>query len=252
MELYGNLYGEAAAVPADMQAILKGTSLLETISWKNEEFFAIFDATCYNVLYFGGNIKDIFGYEKEDLDRSNISLFFKGLDKEHLSFPLAIARWGCRMIRHFSPDDLKAGFRCTFCGVSVRHKNGALIRLLANYIPLQYTENGTPSLVFVTVKNISYLLKSDFYWARMCCGPSLEYIATYHSQTKHSKFEDIISDREKEVLRLIIEGKSTKEIADLLFLSPNTVEKHRKNMLARTGAKDTTALSVLGLNSNMV
>ena len=42
-----------------------------------------------------------------------------------------------------------------------------------------------------------------------------------------------LSDREKEVLQLIAEGKSTKEIADALFLSIKTIESHRKNIMAK-------------------
>ena len=42
-----------------------------------------------------------------------------------------------------------------------------------------------------------------------------------------------LSDREKEVLQLIAEGKQTKEIADILFISIKTVESHRKNIMTK-------------------
>jgi DNA-binding NarL/FixJ family response regulator len=42
-----------------------------------------------------------------------------------------------------------------------------------------------------------------------------------------------LSDREKEVLQLIAEGKSTKEIANALFLSIKTIESHRKNIMTK-------------------
>ncbi len=40
-----------------------------------------------------------------------------------------------------------------------------------------------------------------------------------------------LSSREKEILQLIAEGKSSKEIADILFLSPKTVDVHRRNIM---------------------
>jgi DNA-binding NarL/FixJ family response regulator len=59
-----------------------------------------------------------------------------------------------------------------------------------------------------------------------------------------SPFEDIVgkdfkmlSERETEVLRLVLEGKSSTEIANLLYLSINTVHTHRRNILKKTGAK---------------
>jgi len=42
-----------------------------------------------------------------------------------------------------------------------------------------------------------------------------------------------LSDREKEVLQLLSEGKTTKEIAEILFISKKTVESHRKNIMEK-------------------
>lgn len=48
-----------------------------------------------------------------------------------------------------------------------------------------------------------------------------------------SRRELSLSDREREILQLITEGKSSKEIADVLRISIRTVENHRANMLER-------------------
>lgn len=45
------------------------------------------------------------------------------------------------------------------------------------------------------------------------------------------KEESELSQREKEILQLIAEGKSSKEIAEILFLSSKTVDSHRKNIM---------------------
>lgn len=42
-----------------------------------------------------------------------------------------------------------------------------------------------------------------------------------------------LSSREKEVLQLIAEGKSSKEIGEILFLSPKTVDVHRNNIMKK-------------------
>jgi DNA-binding NarL/FixJ family response regulator len=44
---------------------------------------------------------------------------------------------------------------------------------------------------------------------------------------------DTLSEREREVLQLIAEGKVNKEIAELLYLSPNTVETHRARIMEK-------------------
>lgn len=54
--------------------------------------------------------------------------------------------------------------------------------------------------------------------------------------------EDVLSPREIEVLSLICEELSTREIAEKLFLSPRTVDTHRKNILQKTGAQTLVGL----------
>ncbi len=56
-----------------------------------------------------------------------------------------------------------------------------------------------------------------------------------------------LSGREKEVLRLLVEGKINKEIADELCISVNTVITHRKNISAKTGIKSVSGLSIYAL-----
>jgi DNA-binding NarL/FixJ family response regulator len=53
---------------------------------------------------------------------------------------------------------------------------------------------------------------------------------------------DPLTTREREVLKLISEGKSNKEIADLLFISVRTVERHRANMMEKLNLKKVTDL----------
>jgi DNA-binding NarL/FixJ family response regulator len=47
----------------------------------------------------------------------------------------------------------------------------------------------------------------------------------------------MLSEREMRVLKYVLEGKASSEIADLLYISINTVHTHRRNILKKTGAK---------------
>ena len=52
----------------------------------------------------------------------------------------------------------------------------------------------------------------------------------------------LLTSREKEVLALIAEGFTNAEIAKMLYISPLTVDSHRKNLLAKFGVKNTAAM----------
>ena len=62
----------------------------------------------------------------------------------------------------------------------------------------------------------------------------------------------LLSEREKEVLKLICEGMSTAEISDKIFLSPRTVEGHRLRILEKTGTKNTAGMVAYAFKNGLV
>jgi len=60
-----------------------------------------------------------------------------------------------------------------------------------------------------------------------------------------------VSKRELEVLKYIATGHTSEEIAKALYLSPHTVITHRKNLISKLGAKNTTHLIVKGLQNKI-
>jgi DNA-binding NarL/FixJ family response regulator len=61
-----------------------------------------------------------------------------------------------------------------------------------------------------------------------------------------------LSDRETEVLPLVCEGLSNHEIAGRLFISKRTVDKHRANILAKTGCRNTASLVLYAVKHNLI
>ena len=61
-----------------------------------------------------------------------------------------------------------------------------------------------------------------------------------------------LSDREKEVLKLLMQGKTSKQIANELFISKTTVDSHRSNILEKTGARNSVELISLALEKGWV
>jgi DNA-binding NarL/FixJ family response regulator len=61
-----------------------------------------------------------------------------------------------------------------------------------------------------------------------------------------------LSKREREILLKICEGLSNHEIADALFISKRTVDKHRANLLAKTGSKNTASLILYAIKNRLI
>lgn len=64
--------------------------------------------------------------------------------------------------------------------------------------------------------------------------------------------DEIISEREKEIVRLVALGKTNKEISDTLFISPHTVITHRKNITSKLGIKTIAGLTVYAILNDLI
>ena len=61
-----------------------------------------------------------------------------------------------------------------------------------------------------------------------------------------------LTDREREVLKLAAEGYTTQEIADMLVLSPKTVEGHKTNLMSKLDIHNRTELVKYALRKGII
>lgn len=63
---------------------------------------------------------------------------------------------------------------------------------------------------------------------------------------------DTLTQREREILKLIAEGYKNREVADYLCISPKTVEKHRANLMIKLDLHNAAALTALAIEKGLV
>ena len=112
-------------------------------------------------------------------------------------------------------------------------------------------ENGASGYV---LKNAS---KQELSKAIKDVNKGLKYLSIGASQALKSARKDqvslpFITRREKEVLSLVAEGYTNSEIADHLFISPSTVDTHRKSLLAKFNMKNTAAMVRFATQHNLI
>lgn len=66
------------------------------------------------------------------------------------------------------------------------------------------------------------------------------------------KPQELLTSREKEIMPLLVEGLTSAEIAEKLFISESTVISHRKNILHKFNLKNTSALVKFALENNLL
>lgn len=63
---------------------------------------------------------------------------------------------------------------------------------------------------------------------------------------------DTLTQREKEVLKLVGEGHTSKEVAEFLCISPKTVERHRANMMGKLGFHNVSELTTYAIDKGLI
>jgi DNA-binding NarL/FixJ family response regulator len=80
-------------------------------------------------------------------------------------------------------------------------------------------------------------------------------LADYMRQLKHQRVQDsydLLTDREKEVLQLIAGGKTNKDVATLLDVSPLTVESHRAHLMQKLGLHSTADIVLYAVRKGII
>jgi DNA-binding NarL/FixJ family response regulator len=88
-------------------------------------------------------------------------------------------------------------------------------------------------------------IKGRTYVTPMIAG---ELLQAYQGET-YGQAEEMqqLTQRQREILQLLVEGNSAKEIANLLNISPRTVEFHKYNMMSKLNLKSLSALIQYGI-----
>ncbi|MDX6377725.1 MAG: hypothetical protein QOE98_2028 [Gaiellaceae bacterium] len=87
-------------------------------------------------------------------------------------------------------------------------------------------------------------------------GETFLYSDAKHLLLRYAKPEELLegqlSDRESEVLALIAEGHTTQEIAQILVISPRTVDRHRENLLAKLNLRNRVELARYAIRHRLI
>lgn len=129
---------------------------------------------------------------------------------------------------------------------------------LKNIIIKYYRPSDTSALLSNVLKSI-FDLETDL---RMHCEvedvlfvPAVELLERQVNEMPQDVDEevpDVLSERERDVLRCVVRGQTNKEIANTLFISINTVLTHRKNIARKLGIHSVSGLTIYAIANEII
>lgn len=100
------------------------------------------------------------------------------------------------------------------------------------------------------IKAIKTLSNNEIYVCEYAKEMMINFISEEQQKQKYN-FKDPLTKREMEILKLICNGLSSKDICQQLFISINTVETHRKRILMKLNVKNSVGVVKYAIENNI-
>ncbi len=102
------------------------------------------------------------------------------------------------------------------------------------------------------VDAIHRALRDHYYVTQLVGEKAAEMAELDPSRNPSEFFGSALTPRQREVLQLVAEGKTTKEISALLHISPKTVEFHRNSLMDELGVRTTAELTRYAISRGII
>ena len=233
--------------------LIKEVRALQKFSFTNKnQFYLVFDHVKFLPIYLSDNIINCTGYTAQEMCNMTLFQFIRRLYWRQIPALIQVHILG-KSFRKLNRLSSSKNHEIFFCGVKWKDKEGQLTTFLGKQKFIATDKNGEPTLSFIQGENITPIYKNDYGWMQMAdYSIDIPLIRVYSLRGNRSTNTQLLSDRELDIVRLIIQKMDSAAIANQLHISVETVKKHRKNMIAKVGAKDMTSLIYICRQANVI
>lgn len=233
--------------PGDIKLEVEIYKKLINIFQIGDYYYLIFNPPEMKVEYVSPLLTEVLGY---DNDQFTLDALMRAIHPEDLPYFMDFEATVAEFFTQLPPEKvMKYKSRYDY---RMRKTNGDYIRVLQQIVTIQSDSEGAVLRTFVVHTDITHL-KKDTRMILSFIGLDGEpsYIDV-QPKRKFTPSREVLTHREKEILRLLAAQKTSREIAEQLFISKETVNTHRKNMLKKTGMRTTLSLVTLALEKGWI
>lgn len=245
-KIWGTVVKTDAADSNELRLQLEFHKRLLNIFQVGSYYYFVFNIYQGAIEFMSPGVKDVLGYEADEID----VMFL--MDRIHPDDKPYFLNFEYRITEFFKPlpfDKIK-NYKVQY-DYRIRAKNNKYIRVLHQAVQIDYDANNFYRTLCLQT-DISHI-KQDGIPCFSIIGldgePSYYNIQNAEMPTRSY---DLFTKREREILKSIVEGKCSKDIADELFISLHTVNTHRKNILCKAKAKTAVDLVSKAINEGWV
>ncbi len=220
----------------ELKLQLEQHKLLLNLFQPGTNYYYVFNIFHAELDFVSSGVTDVLGYRHEEM---NILFFLNILHPDDKPYFLQFEQRITEFFRALPFDKIQK-YKMQY-DFRMRAKDGRYVRLLHQAVQIDYDESNyyrTLSLD-TDITHIKPEGSPNFSIIGLDGEPSYYNIRDTAAFTKSY---DLFTIREREILKCIVENKSSKQIAKDLFISLHTVSTHRKNILNKANCKSPIAL----------
>jgi len=232
----------------DIQKPRSPEKMLGSLFSVGDYYYHIFNVPQHRYELVSDEIRDVLGYEPPELTVENLVAW---IHPDDYGWFLAIESKIVEFFQSRTYDEMLR-YKVRY-DARLRKKNGEYIRILQQFVVLCANPEQNDLKVLGMHTDITHLKaegKPMLSFIGLEGAPS--FINVDVGQPFSINEEPLFTSREKEVLTLLMKGKSSKDIAGEFGISHETVNTHRRKMLAKTGARNTPELIHLAVQKGWI
>jgi DNA-binding CsgD family transcriptional regulator len=124
----------------------------------------------------------------------------------------------------------------------IKTTNNKYVNIIQNTTPLQFDAHNKPIIGMAHYTVLDSNLKMDICATAKYLNAQNEYETLFYKNQSTSNLLDLITNRERDIIRLLISKNKSEEISEKLNISKHTVDTHRRNILKKLNIDSTFEL----------
>ncbi|MBN1415451.1 MAG: hypothetical protein JW973_10145 [Bacteroidales bacterium] len=221
----------------DYKRFESSRKLLERLSEIENCTFSVLDMDKNIYLLKSTKFKRMLGYVNPgDIENDDLELFHRIIHPDDLPFVMETENEAYMFYKNL-PASEKKDYKLVY-DFRVKNASGIYMRFIHQFIVLEQDKSGKSWLALIVTDLIAERATNDKPQRRMINIRSGKLYLFNNDDGINSG--TLLTKRETEILGLIAQGLDSRDISDRLFISVNTVNNHRQNILSKTRSENTT------------
>lgn len=214
---------------------------LDTYIPYNSTFFCITNTQKLTFEFVSKNYSACLGLKPNELKEKGMRYFWSRIHPDDLEAWLSALKQLMEFTLGEIPDDKRDEANYTW-NFRFKNANNTYVNIIQNTTPLAFDSDKKPIIGLAHYTVLDGALKLPITATAKLLNEQNEYETIYYNNLSQKLLYKSISNRERDVIRLLMLNKSSKEISEKLNISSHTVDTHRRNILKKLNISSTGEL----------